>query len=195
MSNNDRAFVEEKMGVSSGLTLDEGIRWGVKWQVDKYVGNWTPEQIDRGEAGQPFEVVEIDGNLLMHGGASLLWQALIGNGGAGDLEYMDNANAHIGVGDSNTAAAATQTDLQASTNKVRKAMDATYPQHTDGTASGNASIVFRSTFGTSDANFDWEEWALFNAASSGRMLNRKVQSIGTKNNLHTWVVTATLTLS
>jgi hypothetical protein len=42
-----------------------------------------------------------------------------------------NANARLGVGDSSAVFAATQTDLQAVTNKLRKAMDASYPQRTN----------------------------------------------------------------
>lgn len=102
---------------------------------------------------------------------------------------FSNANAHIGVGDSNTAYSAAQTDLQASTNKLRKAMDATYPQ-----VSSNV-VTFRSTFGTSDANFAWNEWGVFNASSSGTMLNRKVESLGTKTSAQTWQFTVTLTVS
>jgi hypothetical protein len=111
------------------------------------------------------------------------------------LTYFNNGNAYIGVGDSTTAAAATQTDLQASTNKLRKAMDATYPQHTDATTSGAASIVFKSTFSTSDANYAWQEWGIFNGSSGGRMLNRKVESLGTKTSAASWAFTCTLTLS
>jgi hypothetical protein len=76
-------------------------------------------------------------------------------------------------------------------------MDATYPQHTDGTTSGAASIVFKSTFGTSDANYAWAEWGVFNSptAATGRMLNRKVESLGTKSAAATWVITVTLSLA
>lgn len=102
---------------------------------------------------------------------------------------FNNANSYIGVGDSTTAYAAGQTDLQAATNKLRKAMDATYPQ-----VATNV-ITFRSTFGTTDANFAWQEWGVFNAASGGTMLNRKVESLGTKTNTQTWQFTTTLTVT
>lgn len=102
---------------------------------------------------------------------------------------FNNANAHIGVGDSTTAFAAGQTDLQAASNKLRKAMDATYP------SGGSNVITFRSTFGTSEANFAWDEWGVFNAASSGTMLNRKVEALGTKTNTQTWQFTVTLTFT
>jgi hypothetical protein len=139
------------------------------------------------------EIVEIDGNLAMFGGISKMWEATIGN----SITAFSNANAAIGVGDSTTAAAGTQTDMQAATNKLRKAMDSTYPQHTDGTASGNASIIFRSTFGTSEANFAWQEWGVFNSATAGAgsMLNRKVESLGTKASGSTWQLTVTLSIA
>lgn len=100
-----------------------------------------------------------------------------------------NANANIGVGDSITAFAVTQTDLQAATNKLRKAMDATYP-----TRSGNV-LTFRSTFTTAEANFAWQEWAVFNAATAGTMLNRKVESLGTKASTQSWQITVTNTVT
>lgn len=100
-----------------------------------------------------------------------------------------NANAQIGVGDSTTAFAVTQTDLQAATNKLRKAMDATYP-----TRSGNV-LTFRSTFGTAEANYAWAEWAVFNAATAGTMLNRKVEALGTKASTQSWQITVTNTVT
>lgn len=102
---------------------------------------------------------------------------------------FNNANTYIGVGDSTTAFAAAQTDLQAATNKMRKAMDATYP-------SGASNVItFRSTFATTDANWAWQEWGIFNASSGGTMLSRKVESLGTKTSAQTWQFTATLTFS
>lgn len=173
-------------------------QWRVHTKVEKRLGDWTDADIDAGKAPEPYEVLEHEGNLLMYGGASNLWQCLIGNGtgtAAQTLTFFNNGNAHIGVGDSTTAAAATQTDLQAASNKLRKAMDATYPTHTDGTTSGAATITFRATFGSSDANFAWQEWAVFNGSSGGRMLNRKVESWGTKVAGSSWTFTVTITLA
>lgn len=122
---------------------------------------------------------------LTDAGRNHLVQAGIGAA----VTAFNNANAYIGVGDSSTAFAAGQTDLQASTNKTRKAMDATYP------SGGSNVIAFRSTFGTSDANYAWNEWGIFNASSGGTMLSRKVESLGTKTNTQTWQFTATLTFT
>lgn len=102
---------------------------------------------------------------------------------------LSNANAYLGVGDSSTAFVASQTDLQAATNKLRKAMDATYPQR-----SSNI-LTFRSLFGTSDANYAWNEHGIFNASTSGVMWSRKVESLGTKTGTQSWLLTVTVTVS
>lgn len=122
---------------------------------------------------------------LTNAGRDLIAADIIGE----TVTEFNNANAHIGVGDSSTAFAATQTDLQASTNKARKAMDATYPQR-----SSNV-LTFRSTFATGDANFAWNEWGVFNASSGGTMLSRKVESLGTKTSAQSWQMTVTLTVT
>lgn len=122
---------------------------------------------------------------LTEAGRNHLAAAAIGEA----VTAFNNANAHIGVGDSTAVFAATQTDLQAATNKLRKAMDATFP-----TRSVNV-LTFRSTFATTDANFAWAEWGTFNAATGQTMLNRKVEALGTKTSAQSWQITATLTLT
>lgn len=138
------------------------------------------------KAGKSFKTTEFDHNILVNAGINAMLTLLAGGGGTA----FSNANSYIGVGDSNTAAAAGQTDLQAATNKLRKAMNATYPTY--GT---NQQIVFQADFGSSEANYAWEEFAVFNASSSGTMLNRKVSSQGTKTAGQTWRVTITITVS
>lgn len=101
---------------------------------------------------------------------------------------LNAANAYIGVGDSTTAFAVSQTDLVAATNKLRKVMNATYP-----TRATNV-LTFQSTFIETEANFAWQEWAIFNAAASGVMLSRLVQSLGTKPNTEIWRISCVLTI-
>lgn len=123
--------------------------------------------------------------MLVNLARDMFLDALIG--GASYARFS-NANAALGVGDSSTAAAAGQTDLQAATNKLRKGMDAGYPIRT-----GNA-VAWRATFGTSEGNFAWNERGVFNATSGGQMLSRKVVSLGTKTSANSWQLTATDTL-
>jgi len=68
-------------------------------------------------------------------------------------------------------------------------MDASYP-----TTEANI-LTFKSTYGPSEANFAWNEWGVFNAASGGTMLNRVVEYNGTKLSGQTWVFQVTLTVS
>lgn len=194
------AHMGEVAELGAMLGSGEPVRWRAEWKVAKYEGDWTGEEIDAGLAGDPFEVLEREGNLLLIGGASLLWEFLVGNGvntTGNALCFFNNANAQIGVGDSSTAAADTQTDLQAASNKTYKAMDATYPQHTDSTSVvGAKSITLRATFGTADANYAWNEWVVKNGTGgSSRCLNRKAESLGTKTSAASWVFTVTLSLA
>jgi hypothetical protein len=131
---------------------------------------------------EPYEVGDVEGNILVTAGITALLNLLIAAGGTS----FNNANANLGVGDSATAAAIGQTDLQAASNKVRAAMVATYPQVATNT------VTFRSDF--TAANFVWNEWATFNAAAAGTMLNRKVESLGTKAS-GTWTLTVTITIT
>lgn len=167
----------------------QALQWRVNWSIEKREGDWTGAQIARGEAPAPYETVEREGNLLMYGGASALWHRLLGGT---SVTAFDGSNAHLGVGDDATAAAATQTDLVAAANKVRKLVDSV--QHTDGTTAAAATVTFTATFGADDANYAWNEWGIFNAASAGRMLNRKAEVLGNKSVGTSWTLSVTITL-
>ena len=140
-------------------------------------------------AGQPAlpaeQVDEIDGNLLLNEGIALLLDLGIGAGGT----TFANANAYLGVGDSSTAAGATQTGLQATTNKLYKAMEAGYPQR------ASQTVTWRSVFGESEANWAWGEFTVANGNSDSAVnLNRKVESKGTKSG-GTWTLDLAITIS
>ena len=127
-----------------------------------------------------------DNNMLVNAGINAFTNLLAGAGGTA----FNNANSYIGVGDSSTAESAAQTDLQAATNKLRKAMNATYP------LSGTSQkITFQADFTSAEANYAWNEFAVFNASSAGTMLNRKVSSQGTKTAGQTWRITLEITFS
>ena len=154
----------------------ERIQENAVWRIEKY-----------DTQGKLFEVSEFRGNLLLNEGINDIWNKVAGVAGTA----FDNGNAYLGVGDSNTAAAASQTGLQAASNKLYKAMDEGYPTY--GTSQ---QIVFRATFGSGDANWAWEEFTVANGNSDSDVnLNRKVQSQGTKEEGQTWVLTLTITLS
>jgi hypothetical protein len=147
------------------------------WRCD-----WTCEKFD--DDGRFLERIVIPGNLAVTAGLQLLEDLLIGAGGTA----FSNANARIGVGDSSTAAAVGQTDLQAATNKFRRVMEATFPSRS------GTTLSFKSSFATGEANFAWNEWGIFNSASGATMLNRKVESLGTKSS-GTWTLQADITIA
>src|SRR5438445_403481 len=70
----------------------------------------SSREIAAGIAPAPFEIVEARNNLLMTQGANDLWTGL---STAGLASPYNTTNAYLGVGDSTTAAVASQTDLQA----------------------------------------------------------------------------------
>lgn len=112
-------------------------------------------------------------------------KAIIGE----SVTAFNSSGAFLGVGDATTAFSNAQTDLQAATNKLRKAMSATYPQRSTNV------LTFRTTFIEAEANFAWQEFGVFNASSAGTMLCRKVQSLGTKTNTEQWVLTYAATIA
>ena len=120
---------------------------------------------------------------LTTAGLNFLSQAAIGQG-----TVFNNINARLGVGNGTTAFAVGQTDLQGS-SKFRKAMDSGYP------SIAAPVVTFKSTFAQSEANFPWNEWGIFNAATGGVMLNRVVESNGTKQSNQTWVLEVTVTFA
>lgn len=99
---------------------------------------------------------------------------------------FDNANAYIGVGNGTTEFDIEQTDLMG-TETERSPMDIGYPIVTD------SSIKFRAIFTNVQANFEWNEWGIFNAASGGVMLARLVEYNSTKLDNQEWVMEGTLT--
>jgi hypothetical protein len=125
--------------------------------------------------------VAVSRNTLVNGGTAIMLDALIG----AVPVYYTNALAALGVGDSNTAFALTQTNLQGlivTTDRIRKGMDATFPSRA-------ANVVtFRATFATTEANFVWNEWGIFNNVTDalGTMLNRAVSNLGTKTSAASW---------
>lgn len=130
--------------------------------------------------------VEVDGggNLLLNEGIQLLEDLLIGAGGV----TATNANAQLGVGDSVTAEAATQTDLQAGANKLFVAMNATFPSR------ASQTLTFVSDFTSGQANYAWQEMSIRNQAAADKNINRKVTSLGTKAT-GTWTLTGTVAIS
>lgn len=106
--------------------------------------------------------------------------------GDGAISPFNLANARIGVGDSSASFSVSQTDLQAATNKLRKALDSAPVR-------SNNSIDYTASFGLSEGNYAWNEIGLFNSASGDYMATRRTLSgFGTKTSSEQWTVTITV---
>jgi hypothetical protein len=159
-----------------------------KWTIRRYLS----EDFDRlGFDAEPYHpmlppVSEFEGNCLLNEGIAEMIDLLIGE----TATAFSNANAYLGVGDSDTAAAADQTALQAVTNKTYKAMETGYPTN------ASQTVTFRSVFGGSDANYAWKEFTAINGSDdTGDNLNRKVSDQGTKASGQTWTLDLEITFS
>lgn len=142
-------------------------------------------RIERDIRAHAINTDTIPGNLLLNEGIDEAWLLVLGSGGT----PYNNANAQLGVGDSTVAEAATQTDLQATTNKLYKGMNAGYP------TSGTQKATWQSDFTSTEANYAWQEFSLRNGATADKNLNRKVSAQGTKASGQTWTLTLDITLS
>lgn len=195
---HDNSGSQDGVNALNMVNVHQKMFYKTAWDIDKW--NFAPEVREQAEAdmakGLSKEALiekygaesylgnsHIDGNLLLNAGINVLTNLLAGGGNTA----FNNANARIGVGDSTTAEAASQTGLQAATNKTYQAMDASYPTY--GTSQ---QIVFRATFGGSSANYHWQEFTVDNGTTS---LNRKVSDQGTKTSGQSWQVTITITFS
>lgn len=179
------AFALEAFGGPQVTTIEGGLHGAILN---------LPVVIAALKRGEPFtEIVNrlrhlFKGNLLLNEGINELWTILCTTSSG---TKFNSTNAYLGVGDDTTSENATQTGLIASTNKLYKAMDSGYP------TSGTSQLAtWRSTFGASDANFNWNEFTVANGNSdAAKNLNRKVSNQGTKVISQQWQLSLQITLS
>jgi hypothetical protein len=168
------------------MNTKEAAKWHARIKLSKYhedIGLFEGHEDVFYHNCKPYEVIEHEGNCLLNSGINEIWDLVAGD----SANHFSNSKATIGVGDSDTAAGAAQTDLQAATNKDYHGMEATYPTST------TQAITFKSSFGAGHAEFAWNEWVV-KQSDSAICLNRKVDSLGTKSS-GTWTLEVTITLS
>ncbi len=139
------------------------------------------------------DITEFKGNLLVNQGIQRTEDLLI----AVSVQAYDNTHCRLGVGNSATAATATDTDLNAaagSSNRQFVVMDSTFPSR------ASQTLSFKATHTTGLSNFHWQEWGLDNGVANGttvtaNFLNHKVTDLGTKTSAAAWAFTVTLVYS
>jgi len=123
-------------------------------------------------------------NLMLNEGIDKIWD-LVSESDA--VNYYTNALARLGVGNSATAAAATDTALiGGSTSFV--AMEATYPLTTTA-----QRIDFKGSFADGVAEFAWEEFTVDNGVTPNHNLQRLVTPKGTKSAGEVWTAEIQIT--
>lgn len=150
------------------------MAWKPTWIITKY------ENEEAARRDEPYEVAYSEGNIVVDVGFEHMWKCIRDDA----VTPYSSTYAYIWVGDGTAAEAENQTALQG-TNTKRKGMVSGYPKALSG--SGHISC-WKATFGSADANFAWEEFAIINDSAAGVMLNRQVDSQGTKQSGQVWSV-------
>jgi hypothetical protein len=188
----------------------EGITWKMRAKVlkyepetmarltEKYGHEPTPNELRALETLgliKPDDIVDVIGNALVNVGKQRLGDLITGSGQA-----FTTTRGMTGVGNSTTAVGGSDTALLGA-SQLYKALDGA-PTSVTGV------ITASTTFTGSEANFAWEEWcwaiataspvtnaSFATATTSGVMVNRKVQSLGTKVLNAVWTLQATATIA
>jgi len=173
----------------------EQVKWKCRTTVRKFEGDVSDYIARFGEEEglrrfyaehSPTEEIVREGNILTQTGIEAIWKLVAGL----SATAYSNANARLGVGNDNTAAQATDTDLLGA-SKAWKGMEVGYPVVS---ALADKKITFRSIFGSTEGNFAWLEWGVDNGATAHKLLNRKVENLGTKAS-GSWQLTVEISLS
>lgn len=172
----------------------DGLQWRAMVTIEKFRLN------EKGEM-ELYATEKHEGNAVLGTGANCIWALLAGDAGAGSgtLSYFNNSNTRLYVGNNTNVVDPDQNDgggFRGST--AYASCGAGYPMYAEDDGSDyNYRIAFRGLFGTSEANFAWEEWGVANGdfGGSGTLLNRRQESMGTKTDSEQWSFAVELYLS
>lgn len=205
----DNAFGLDSLGVGVRLPLGDLSRGSTHWVIRRYdedatkfvqsctgIYNPSDEDFERFSI-KSYRTTEVVGNLITNAGWTRLMSLLTATG---STQALSATAVRIGVGNSNTAEAYTDTDLGASAGSSNR-----YFQPVSGAASlGTRTTAFSASFGTSDGNFAWNEFGLdvgTPTVSGGTTVNALLFNHkagiaqGTKAAGQTWTATATITFT
>lgn len=173
-----------------------------RWDAEQV--SYVRRQLDRGRRYEPtkadFDALGVksyhttvhEGNLVTNVGWTRLMNLLTNQGAT---QAYDATHTRIGVGDTATAAAYTDTDLGALTGATHR-----WWKLVSGAATlGTKTMSWSATVGTGDGNFHWQEWGVDNGtadgtgASTAPLFNHAISDQGTKVSGQVWTPTATFT--
>jgi len=192
MNLEEKGQGKENIGVVQSRGILERAFEHAVWKIDRWASEADKKAgkiYSKKEALELFGVPQFtsfDGNCLLNEGINELWTILCSASGT----KFDNATAQTGVGDSTTAEAATQTDLQAATNKAYVGMMAGFPTY--GT---DQKAIWKSSYDGNTANYAWQEFIVRNGATALKDICRKVSSQGNKAVNQVWELSISISLS
>lgn len=105
------------------------------------------------------------------------------------VNNFSQSTAYIGVGNGSTAFSAGHTTLQGTGGSILLKNVNITPVRSGQT------LTFATTFTTGEANWTWYEWGIFNAPSSGDMLNRVLAINAAKNSAESWNLSVNITIN
>ena len=201
----DYAHGRDLLGVSAQVPIADSCRAHTVWKVERWGEydtqfltrelGYEPKADDFRSAGiEPYLVTGVVGNLITNAGWTRLMNLLTNQSAT---QALDATHARIGVGNSNTAEAYTDTDLGASAGSTNR----WFQLVTGAGTLGTRTLAFAASFASADGNFAWNEFGLdFGTASSNAvtapLFNHKAGiAQGTKALGQVWAATATITFS
>jgi hypothetical protein len=176
-----------------------------KWDEDqvRYVvrksGVPVPKRAVLASWVKPYETLEVEGNLLTTVGLGRLTSLLIAGGG---VALSGTTTTCLGVGDTSTAAAVTDTQLGSNSTGHSRYMIADSAPTRVTTTVTNDTVQVVATFTTSDGNFTWSEWGIVivttaansdtfaSTGTSPLLLNHRISAMGVKASGSSWSLTA-----
>lgn len=200
----DAGVAVEGLGVSVGAPLAQAARGTTHWLVERWDADavaWVRRKTGLVEPDAAvfrrlkvasYRTTEVVGNVITNGGWTRIMSLLTGGGG----QVLDDTHTRIGVGDGDTSEDYANTNL-AGGNKWWE------PVTGVGTL-GTRTLTFQASFGSSVANFDWDEFGIdvtSGTASAGNtvgalLFNRRAGiAQGTKANGQVWSASAVLTFT
>lgn len=182
MTEEDKNWLEKLYSQLCKVTgISEHSQWRVEWRVEKWFD--TARKL----AGfEPDEIAVETQNIILDVGANEMLKLITGTGGTA----YSNANTYLFVGTDSSPENASQNGVIATgNNRAYATVDAGYPVVT------GRQMVYRASFGDTEANFAWNEASIVNGIGTNAVsMNRKVASLGTKTT-GSWTLQITISLT